>query len=261
LIPENPFSTPKPERLLERIIHLATKPGDLVLDSFAGSGTTGAVAHKMGRRWIMIELGQHAHTHILPRLHKVIDGTDAGGISSSTHWKGGGGFRYYRLAPSLIKKDARGQPIINPEYNAEMLAEACCKLSGFSYAPSEATWWQHGRSSERDYLFVTTRYLSFAELQDLSEEVGPERSLLVLAKAFDREGEVLGNLTVRKIPEEILGKCEWDHDDYSLKIENLPRAEVRLEPEPVGVGARVGRRAALSEPGLFDALSSGESEG
>ena len=232
-----------------------------MLDSFAGSGTTGAVAHKMGRRWIMIELGEHAHTHILPRLRKVLDGTDGGGISSSANWKGGGGFRYYRLAPSLIKKDLRGQYIINPEYNAEMLAEACCKLSGFAYAPSEATWWQHGRSSERDYLFVTTRYLSFAELQDLSEEVGPERSLLVLAKAFDREGEVLGNLSVRKIPEEILGKCEWDHDDYSLKIENLPRA-AKLEPEPVtmGVGSRAGRRAALSEPGLFDSLSSGSGE-
>lgn len=79
---------------------LATNPGDLVLDSFAGSGTTGAVAHKMGRRWIMVELGEHCHTHIIPRLKKVIDGEDKGGITESVGWQGGGGFRYYRLAPA-----------------------------------------------------------------------------------------------------------------------------------------------------------------
>ena len=167
--PEDPFSTPKPELLLQRIIHLATQPGDLVLDSFAGSGTTGAVAQKMGRRWIMVELGEHANTHIIPRMQKVIDGSDQGGISQAVEWKGGGGFRYYRLAPSLIKYDVRGNPVINPEYNAEMLAEACCKIEGFSYDPSQAVWWQHGRSSERDFLFVTTRYMGYAELQDLSE--------------------------------------------------------------------------------------------
>ncbi len=91
------FQTPKPERLLQRILELATHPGDLVLDSFAGSGTTGAVAQKMGRRWIMVEVGDHCHTHIIPRLRKVIDGKDPGGITESVGWKGGGGFRYYRL--------------------------------------------------------------------------------------------------------------------------------------------------------------------
>ena len=91
----NLFATPKPERLLHRILALATDQGDLVLDSFAGSGTTGAVAHKMGRRWIMIELNQHCHTHIIPRLEKVINGTDQGGISESVEWKGGGGFRLF----------------------------------------------------------------------------------------------------------------------------------------------------------------------
>lgn len=91
------FQTPKPERLLQRIIHLATNPGDIVLDSFAGSGTTGAVAHKMGRRWIMIELGEHCHTHIIPRLEKVIEGEDPGGVTSMIGWKGGGGFKLYGL--------------------------------------------------------------------------------------------------------------------------------------------------------------------
>jgi len=100
--PTNPFDTPKPERLLQRIIHLATKPADLVLDSFAGSGTTGAVAHKMGRRWIMVEMGEHCHTHVLPRLKKVIDGDDHGGITDAANWQGGGGFCYYRLAPKVV---------------------------------------------------------------------------------------------------------------------------------------------------------------
>jgi len=94
------FPTPKPERLIKRILEIATNPGDLVLDSFAGSGTTGAVAHKMDRRWIMVELGEHCHTHIIPRMRKVIDGQDLGGITEAVHWKRGGGFRYYRLAES-----------------------------------------------------------------------------------------------------------------------------------------------------------------
>ncbi|MCC2684393.1 MAG: hypothetical protein K0R75_1292 [Paenibacillaceae bacterium] len=99
----------KPEKLLQRIIGMCTREGDWVLDSFAGSGTTGAVAHKMGRRWIMIELGEHCHTHVIPRMKQVIDGTDQGGISKAVQWKGGGGYRYYRLAPSMLEKDKFGQ--------------------------------------------------------------------------------------------------------------------------------------------------------
>src|SRR5207302_8042947 len=121
---ENKFQFPKPEGLLRHIVEMSTRPGDWVLDSFAGSGTTGAVAHKMGRRWIMVELGEHCHTHIIPRLKKVIDDTDPGGITEAVGWKGGGGFRYFRLAPSLLEKDARGQWVISQEFNAAMLAEA-----------------------------------------------------------------------------------------------------------------------------------------
>ena len=103
LLPDiEPFATPKPERLLERIITIATNPGDLVLDSFAGSGTTGAVAHKMGRRWVMVEIGEHAKSHIVPRLKKVIEAEDPGGITSSADWRGGGGYRYCRLGASLF---------------------------------------------------------------------------------------------------------------------------------------------------------------
>ncbi len=128
---EELFVTPKPEGLIERVLQISSDPGDLVLDSFAGTGTTGAVAHKMGRRWIMVELGEHCHTHIIPRLKKVIDGQDPGGITSAVNWRGGGGFRYYRLAPSLIERDRFGNPVISKQYNAPMLAEAMCQLMGF----------------------------------------------------------------------------------------------------------------------------------
>jgi adenine-specific DNA-methyltransferase len=224
LLPEiEPFATPKPEELLKLVIHISTNPGDLVLDSFAGSGTTGAVAHKMGRRWIMVELEETCHTHIIPRLKKVIDGEDKGGITEAVGWKGGGGFRYYRLAPSLLEKDKWGNWVINKEYNAAMLAEALCKLEGFTYAPSDSVYWQQGRSTERDFIYITTAKLSHEQLQQLSDEVGPERSLLVLCTAFRGKGDY-PNLTVKKIPKQVLSRCEWGHDDYSLQVENLPKA-------------------------------------
>ena len=221
------FATPKPERLIQRIIQIGTNVGDLVLDSFAGSGTTGAVAHKMGRRWIMVELGEQCHTHVVPRLKKVIDGTDLGGITESANWKGGGGFRYYHLAPSLLEKDKWGQWVISKEFNAAMLAEAACKLEGFTYAPSDTVYWQHGHSTERDFIYVTTQQLSADQLAQLSDEVGSERSLLVLCAAFrvtKGGAERYPNLTVKKIPKQVLSRCEWGHDDYSLKVENLPKA-------------------------------------
>jgi adenine-specific DNA-methyltransferase len=219
-----PFSTAKPEKLLFRVLTVASGPGDVVLDSFAGSGTTGAVAHKMGRRWIMVELGEHCHTHIIPRLRKVIDGEDPGGITKAVDWKGGGGFRYYRLAPSLLEKDRWGQWVINKEFNGAMLAEAVCKLEGFRYMPSETEWWQHGTSTERDFIYVTTATLSHEQLAQLSEEVGPERSLLVMCSAFRGKTDGYSNLTVKKIPQAVLSSCEWGHDDYSLRVENLPKA-------------------------------------
>ncbi len=257
LLPDiEPFATPKPERLLKRVLEIATNPGDLVLDSFAGSGTTGAVAQKMGRRWIMVELGKHCHTHIIPRLKKVIDGEDPGGISKLVNWQGGGGFRYYRLAPSLIVNDRWGNPVINPEYNATQLAEALAKLEGFTYAPSETRWWQHGHSSERDFIYTTTQNLSAEQLQALSDEVGPERSLLVCCAAYHgvtaaSAAERWPNLTLKKIPRMVLARCEWGKDDYSLNVANLPMAE----PENTGAappgdrGKNTRGRASLPDSG------------
>ncbi|HBQ6251224.1 TPA: site-specific DNA-methyltransferase [Klebsiella variicola subsp. variicola] len=215
----------KPEQLLKRIIEISTKPGDLVLDSFGGSGTTGATAHKLKRRWIMIELGEHCHTHIAPRLRKVVNGEDQGGISKSVDWKGGGGFRYLRLAPSLLKKDSWGNWVINKEYNAEMLAEAMCKHMNFTYAPSQTQYWNHGYSTEADYIYVTTGSLAYEQLKVISEEVGTERTLLICCKAFMTEGADFPNLTLVKIPRAILSKCEWDQDDYSFTLNVLSDTE------------------------------------
>jgi adenine-specific DNA-methyltransferase len=215
----------KPEALLKRILELATVPGDWVLDSFAGSGTTGAVAQKLRRRWIMAELGDHCHSLIIPRLRAVISGTDQSGISKQTEWKGGGGFRYYKLAPSLLEKDKWGNWIISREYNSVMVAEAVCKLEGFVYQPSDLHYWMHGRSSERDFIYVTTQSLTHAQLRGISEEVGEERSLLICCKAFRANLDAFANLTVKKIPKAVLERCEWGRDDYSLSIKHLLMAE------------------------------------
>ncbi len=226
---EEAFSTPKPEKLIKRVLDLATNPGDLVLDSFLGSGTTAAVAHKMGRRWIGIELGEHCHTHCIPRLKKVVAGEDPGGITKSVDWKGGGGFRYYKLAPSLLEKDKWDNWVISKDYNAAMLAEAVCKLEGFTYAPSENLYWEHGHSTEQDFLYTTTASLTHAQLQQLSDEVGLDRTLLVVCTSFRGAKEGYANLTVKKIPKAVLNRCEWGKDDYSLRVENLPEA-----PRPEG---------------------------
>jgi adenine-specific DNA-methyltransferase len=225
------FDTPKPERLMKRIIEIATNPGDLVLDSFAGSGTTGAVAHKMGRRWIMVEVEEHCHTLVIPRLTKVIDGEDKGGVTEAVGWPGGGGFRYFKLAPSLLETDRHGREVISKSYNAEMLAAALCKIEGFTYAPSDAVYWQHGSSTERDFIYVTTQTLGPQQLASLSEEVGTDRSLLVLCSAFRGNVTTYPNLTVKKIPNHIRARCEWGHDDYSLNVENLPKAPPKADPD------------------------------
>lgn len=249
------FTTPKPEALIFRVLQIATKSGDLVLDSFAGSGTTGAVAHKMGRRWIMVELGAHCETHIVPRLRKVIDGEDKGGITEAADWKGGGGFRYFRLAPSLLEKDAWDNWVISKEYDAAKVAQAVCKLMGFVYQPDETHYWMHGRSSETDFIYVTTQSLTHEQLFAISEEVGDECTLLVCCKAFRAEPDAFPNLTIRKIPQTVLRKCEWGRDDYSLNVANLPEAPRGAEePESPGVsnkGAQKRGRQSAPQDDLF----------
>lgn len=250
------FATPKPERLMERILTIASSPGDLVLDSFLGSGTTSAVAHKMGRRWIGIELGDHALTHCAPRLKKVIDGEDPGGITASTNWKGGGGFRFYRLAPSLLEKDKWGNWVVSKQYNGPMLAEALCKLEGFRYAPDAQVFWMHGRATETAYLYATDQSLTTEQLEYLSAQVGPERSLTICCAAWRGNQDQYPNLTLRKIPQAVFAKCEWGRDDYSLNVEELTPA-----PRTRGEGPkRPKKQKSVQELPLFRGVESGGGE-
>ena len=219
------FATPKPERLIERVIHLASNPGDLVLDSFLGSGTTAAVAHKMGRKYIGIELGEHAKTHCYPRLEAVVDG-EQGGISKAVNWQGGGGFKFYTLAPSLLKKDKFGHWVMSDEYNADMLAAAMAKQEGFKYNPSETQFWKQGHSSEQDFIFTTTQFITVQQLEAIAEDMQTGESLLVCCKAFQPECKnKYPNITIKKIPQLLLDRCEFGRDDYSLNIVNLPHDE------------------------------------
>lgn len=213
------LETPKPERLVQRVLTISTNPGELVLDLFSGSGSTGAVAQKMGRRWIMIESRDDIQAIIISRLKKVIDGDDLGGISKNLNWKGGGGYNFYKLAKSLMVHDNWGNWIINKNYTDDMLAEAVCKLEGFTYAPNNKFYWQHGYSSENAFIYITKAMLSELQLHQLSIEVGQERSLLVLCSAFQGKSEY-PNLSVKKISKQIISRCEWGKDDYS--IENQP---------------------------------------
>lgn len=214
----------KPEMLVTRILSLFTnKPEDIVLDSFLGSGTTAAVAHKMHRRYIGVELGNHAYTHCYERLKKVVDGSDQGGVSKALDWHGGGGFKFYELAPSLLKEDAYGRLVINQEYNADMLAAAMAKQEGFVYEPSVDVYWKQGHSSESDYIYTTTQFVTAEVLAGIADQMAEGESLLVCCTAFQKECRgMFPNITVKKIPQMLLGKCEFNHDDYSLNIVALP---------------------------------------
>lgn len=219
----NAFETPKPERLLERIIYLGSDEGDIVLDSFLGSGTTAAVAHKMDRRYIGIELGDHCYTHCLPRLKAVVDG-EQGGISKSANWKGGGGFKFYELAPTLIVKDKYGNQIIDTDkYYPEMLAAAVAKLNGFIYAPDPEVFWKHGKNIENSFIYITTQYLTVKEIDSIAQDLPDFEKLLICALAFDTGlGKRYDNIDVRKIPQSVLNKCEFGKDNYNLNIVNPP---------------------------------------
>ena len=219
------FDTPKPERLIERVLTLSSNPGDIVLDSFLGSGTTTAVAHKMGRKWIGVELGDHAYTLCATRMQKVIEG-EQGGISKSVNWQGGGGFKFYELAPSLLNHDSHGNLVINKEYNADMLAAAMAKHQGFSYEPDAEMYWKQGHSSEHDFIFTTTQLITAEMLETIHDQLGEDESLLICCTKFQPEcRNKFPNITIKKIPKVLLDTCEFDRDDYSLSIVSVPVIE------------------------------------
>ena len=217
------FPYPKPESLISRLLDVCTNPGDLVLDSFLGSGTTAAVAHKMGRRWIGIEMGEHAYTHCKVRLDKVISGEDKGGITKSVNWQGGGGYRFYELAPTLINQDAFGEYIINKEYNADMLAAAVALHEGFSYNPSSEIFWKQSTGSENSYLFVTTKHITAAYLQAIKDTMQDNEYLIIACKSYDEKAaNAFGNIVIKKIPQMLLNRCEFNKDNYNLNIVHPP---------------------------------------
>lgn len=222
----NIFDTPKPETLIERIIHIATNPGDLVLDSFLGSGTTAAVAHKMGRRYIGIEMGDHAYTHCKVRLDKVIAGEDQGGITKAQHWQGGGGYRFYELAPTLINEDAFGEAVINPEYDADQLAAAVALHEGFTYQPNADHFWKQAVGNEKSYLFTTTRHLTEASLDSIKDSMEDGEYLVIACRSFEKGlDKAYPNISVKKIPQMLLGRCEFGKDNYNLNIVHPPAYE------------------------------------
>lgn len=223
----------KPEILLEIILRHFSNENDWVLDSFLGSGTTAAVAHKMRRKWIGVELGEHCHTHCLPRLKAVVDGTDQGGISKAVNWKGGGGFKYYYLAPSLLNRDQYGNWVISKEYNPQMLAAAMAKHEGFRYAPDEKCYWKQGRSTEKDFIFTTTNFVTVEFIDAIHEEMLPDESLLICCRSFQEAcTDRYPNITVKKIPNMLLGRCEFGKEDYSLNIVNIPLGQGEFPVEP-----------------------------
>ncbi|MCC8106901.1 MAG: site-specific DNA-methyltransferase [Clostridiales bacterium] len=209
ITPGNAFATPKPERLIRKIITLATNPGDIVLDSFLGSGTTSAVAHKMGRKWIGIELGDHAYTHCKVRLDMVIDG-EQGGISKAIDWQGGGGYHFYELAPSLLVKNDK-LPIyqINPEYTFEMICEAICKIEGFHYKPQDCF---HGYSSEKRFIHITMEFINAEYIKTLSMRLDEGQSLLVYGTKIQSDMILPDNIDIKRIPKDLLEKCVFESE-------------------------------------------------
>lgn len=217
------FDTPKPERLIERVLTIATNPGDLVLDSFLGSGTTAAVAHKMGRRYIGVEMGDHAYTHCKVRLDQVVSGEDTGGITKSVDWQGGGGYRFYELAPTLINEDPFGEAVINPDYDAGMLASAVALHEGFTYQPSEGLFWKQSVGNENSYLFVTTRHLNSAYLDSIQDTMEDGEYLVIACRSFESGlDKAYPNITIKKIPQMLLSRCEFGKADYNLNIVHPP---------------------------------------
>ncbi|MFR9543051.1 MAG: site-specific DNA-methyltransferase [Rikenellaceae bacterium] len=225
------FDYPKPETLIKKILELTTSEGDLVLDSFLGSGTTAAVAHKMGRRWIGVELGEHAKTHCYPRLKMVCDGTDQGGISKAQNWKGGGGFKFYSLAPSLLNEDMFGNLIINKEYNADMLAAAMAKHERFTYSPDREVFWKQGKSSENDYIYTTTQFLTVAALSQIKEQMKDDETLVVCCKSYEQGCTQIAGVKIKKIPQSLLGRCEFATEGYPLNIIDMPRLDEEDDEE------------------------------
>jgi adenine-specific DNA-methyltransferase len=227
LFGEDVFGTPKPEKLIKRVLELGSKPGDWVLDSFLGSGTTSAVAHKMGRKHIGIELGEHAYTHVQKRLKKVIDGKDGLKLSDELGWKGGGGFKFYELAPSFIAIDEFGNAVIDGYFNDTKLIRAMCKLTGYTFSPSPKDYWKHGKGQGNNHIYITTQMLSVAMVQQIVRHLGRSGTLLICPKKYEPGCEKVDTrITIKKIPQSILKACQFGKKEYLLPIKERAIEEI-----------------------------------
>ena len=199
----------KPEVMLQTILNYFTSPGDLVLDSFLGSGSTAAVAHKMGRKWIGIEMGDHCYSLCKTRLDAVIDG-DQTGISKDIGWKGGGGYRFYELAESLLVK----HPIlpvyqINPSYTWKMMCQAICKIEGFRYDPNAEF---QGHSSENRFIHITEEFVNGKYVMGLLKALGERQSVLIYCKKHQADMIMPANVEIKRIPKDLLEKCTFESE-------------------------------------------------
>ena len=200
----------KPEHLIKRVLELASNENDWFLDSFLGSGTSIAVAHKMNRRYIGIEMGEQAYTHCKVRLDSVINNTDTSGITKAVNWQGGGGYHFYELAPSLLVKNTK-LPIyqINPDYTFEMICEAICKIEGFRYKPLDVF---HGYSSEKRYIHITLEFVNAAYIKSLAARLAEGQSLLVYGTKVQSDMVLPENIEIKKIPKDLLDKCDFESE-------------------------------------------------
>lgn len=215
----NNFPYPKPEELIKDMISLSTKKDDIILDSFLGSWTTCSVAHKMGRKWIGIELWNHAYTHCKIRIDKVINGEDKWWITESVWWNTWWWYKFYELWPSLLARDEHWRYIINPNMNGEMLTRALCKIENFKYMPKDGDLIKHWFSTEKDFLHVTTRMIDQETVERIASKIlAEDESLLIMSKTIEKGLRLPPNIQVKKIPNEIFRKYEYAKDDYSLPI-------------------------------------------
>lgn len=222
----------KPERLIQRVINLSSYPGDLILDSFLGSGTTCAVAHKMQRRYIGIEMGEQVYTHCKFRLDKIISAKDLSGISKAVDWKGGGAYKFYELAPSFITKDEFGNPVIDGFYNDAKLIKAMCKLMNFTYQPSLTEYWKHGLGQGKNYLYVTTQLLTVGMIQQIVAHLSSGESLIICPKKYEPGAEkVDSRITIKKIPQSVLKACHFGKKEYLLPIKETALEEIEAEED------------------------------
>jgi adenine-specific DNA-methyltransferase len=232
LFDQDIFDTPKPERLIYRILAIGSSENDVVLDSFLGSGTTIAVANKMGRKYIGIEMGEHAYSHVHKRMQKVVDGTDGLKLSEALGWKGGGGFKFYELAPSFVTVDEFGNPVIDGYYNDTKLIRAMCKLMNYTFTPDPKNYWKQGKGQGNNSIYVTTQMLSVAMVQQIARHLGANETLLICPKKYEPGCEkVDARITIKKIPQSVLKACHYGKKEYLLPVKERAIEEIEIEDE------------------------------